>query len=200
MPLSHPRCLTTALSILLQHTPPKTSAYLNKALLPTALPHLPLGAGSLLCGPGYRQSEFPVSWMLGARCFRSHAAGSPGTRTLCSQNLQGVAHESVRALMPQSRGWAKGGISGEHTQYNHVFGIMASVSAHEGIYFLRAFPPSQLQVLSGPSACDLGQRSFCIALWLPFHSLSSSFHPTFAISHLWSEVTNYPPKSCSTFS
>ena len=85
------------------------------------------------------------------------------------------------------------------TQYNHVFRIMASVSAHKGIYFLRAFPPSQLPVLSEPSACDLGQRSFCIALRLPFPSLSPSFHPTFAVSYLCSEVTNYPPKSCSTF-
>lgn len=40
MPFTHPRCLTTALSIPHTDTPPKTSASLNMALLPTALHHL----------------------------------------------------------------------------------------------------------------------------------------------------------------
>lgn len=46
--LRHPRCLTTALSILLPCTPPKTSAHMNKALLPTGLPHLPWGGKRIL--------------------------------------------------------------------------------------------------------------------------------------------------------
>lgn len=120
------------------HTPPKTSTYLNKALLPTALPCLLLGLEACSVARATdRQSDFLVlcpmpSWL--APSYTHHrllVAVSPVSqttwlwfsRTLCSQTLQEVSHESVKAFMPSSSGGAKVGMSREHTQHNHFFGI-----------------------------------------------------------------------------
>lgn len=63
VPLRHPRCLTTALSIRHPCTPPKTSAYLKKAPAARSPSPANLGAGSwLVAQAADRQSDFPVSY------------------------------------------------------------------------------------------------------------------------------------------
>lgn len=118
VPLRHPRCLTTTLSILRLYTPPKTSAYLTRALLPTALPQLLLGAGSSLCGPGCIQTVrlprvMPSAFLDGSflyppsplGCCESSASDHMAWFSRCqdavfSKSSRG-GHESVRAFKPQ---------------------------------------------------------------------------------------------------
>lgn len=118
VPCRHPRCLTTALSILHLRSPPRTSAHVNEALLPTALPpsfwgwqfalwlRPQTGSHASHCHAWCPLGRLPptptiTSWMLCAQCLRPHGPGSPGNRTLCSQNLKGWPM-SLRVFMPQS--------------------------------------------------------------------------------------------------
>lgn len=109
LPLRHPRCLTTALCILYPCTPPKTSAHVNKALLPTALPT------SSWCG---KLALWPrLQTVKNSQCLGCYEPSAPDHMALvlrvpgCCVLKIFKEEKSIRASMPQSGGWTKVGIS-----------------------------------------------------------------------------------------
>lgn len=111
----------------------------------------------------------PLPHHIPLSCLRPCGPGPPGTRTLCSRNLQGRARESVRAFVPQSAGQAKA--SAGNTCSAITLGSWPQKFSPQR-HILRAFPVSQLLQLGGTSAYNLGWRRFFTASWPPFPRLS----------------------------
>lgn len=213
-------CLTTALSIIPPHVPPKTSAYMKRPCSPLPCLLSGLGAGSVsqatdsrseflvLCPPPSWTfpfyPPFPLGWELPPTSSVSQTTWPWSSRYQDSdvlQNLQGRAHESVRALVPQSGGQGQGISRGIHVVQSHWdHGLKSSSTKGTSS---RAFS-LPTPTLGGTSSYDLGWRSFFTAsatlpqpsTWFPTTS------PTSAASHCFSapEDTIHPSRSYSTFS